>query len=722
MIESTGGTFNTRAVFTQQQKYVTVAMSDYLKVYGAKSASLLFALHAGSTITSIYANPDDDKQVYISTEDGKIQLWDIERGTLVIEQQFDSAIDSLFVTDRVYFYVNGFVRSVNLKLEQQENEFAQQLNNFCVSRDGQLIIGTFQRTLYVHQKSTGATQTYRHQDVLCALAYNNAREIIATSDIQGRIHIRYATGQRSTLKWHPVQVDALTFSLDGNYLFSGAHDSRVVTWKLNTNETFKIFHSCSRVNAIDVTEGLESIVVVCASNEVQVIDVTENKQVCKISGLYKDLRESPIKQSLVIEPVHSYSLMTGTNILQWYDLINEREDAREVVQYKAVTFDASRFGGKALECFITGLVFSHDGQHMVHTELFGQNINIKFWRMDPVTKKYTLATVIDTPHTDQITSVTFNPIDIDMCVTTSLDGDVKLWTKDVEGRFLCTGVLQFKKLAPQCASFSHDGTVLAIGFENVLVLWDVKTLSLLQHFALQSVPRKLFFVDDERIVIAGKELILYSVVENANMWTIAVNVNNIIQNGFKKSEFLVQLQDQALLFDVVDAQTNPLQQSFDTSRDSQLAFTDADRFVEISKDLRITFYNVRDSTTSVRAERQVQAQGQSTKHVSQFKRKQALVQEDAEYYSFDPERGIGAWKDMFSTSASHSLTSMADCYNVFMDNFLVKASKPKETQVEQVEKKPTWMSEQSKQETESFDDDMSAVTKLVTLLGQNIKL
>jgi WD40 repeat protein len=44
-------------------------------------------------------------------------------------------------------------------------------------------------------------------------------------------------------------------------------------------------------------------------------------------------------------------------------------------------------------------------------------------------KKYALLTVVDMPHTDRITSVLFNPVDIDMCVTTSLDEHVKIWTK-----------------------------------------------------------------------------------------------------------------------------------------------------------------------------------------------------------------------------------------------------------------------------------------------------
>jgi WD40 repeat protein len=364
-----GGTFNTSAVFTHQDRYVTVAMSQHLKVYATKTSQNVHSLNAGSEITSVATSAIDDRQVYTSTSNGFIQLWDVDRGQKISESKLSNApITNIRIADRIYFYTSGKIRSVNFKFEEQTEEWSKKLTHFCVSKDGQLIMAIMKKNLFIYHKPTRKTQKYELSDDLCAIVYNDVREIVATSDITGKIHLRYATGQRSILKWHPVQVDALSFSLDGNYLFSGAHDSRIVTWKLNTNETFKIFHTTSRVKSIDVTQGLETIVVTCANNEMQVIDVTSNKEVTKISGIWKDLRQIPqnIVPSLVIEPLHGYSVFTGSNVIQWYDIYKEREEAREVIQYKAVTFDASRFGGKALECYVTGLAFSHDGQHMAH--------------------------------------------------------------------------------------------------------------------------------------------------------------------------------------------------------------------------------------------------------------------------------------------------------------------------------------------------------------------
>jgi WD40 repeat protein len=369
---ASGGTFNTRAVFTHQDRYVTVAMSHHLRVYSTKTGQNVHALDAGSEITSVTASSNDDRQVYTSTNAGFIQLWDVDRGQKISESKLsNTSITNIRIADRIYFYTSGKIRSVNFKFEEQLEEWSKKISNFCVSKDGQLIMAIMKKNLFIYNKATRKTQKYELVEDLCAIVYNDVREIVATSDVTGKIHLRYATGQRSILKWHPVQVDALAFSQDGNYLFSGAHDSRIVTWKLNTNETFKIFHTTSPVTSIDVTQGLETIVVACANNEMQVIDVTSNKEVTKIAGIWKDLREIPhtVVPSLVVEPLHGYSVFTGSNVIQWYDIYNEREEMREVIQYKAVTFDASRFGGKSLECYVTGLAFSHDGQHMAHVRL-----------------------------------------------------------------------------------------------------------------------------------------------------------------------------------------------------------------------------------------------------------------------------------------------------------------------------------------------------------------
>jgi hypothetical protein len=182
-----------------------------------------------------------------------------------------------------------------------------------------------------------------------------------------------------------------------------------------------------------------------------------------------------------------------------------------------------------------------------------------------------------------------------------------------------------------------------------------------------------------------------------------------------------------LLFDISES-TNPLQKTFNPiSKDSHFSFVDSDRFVEITPEHRIIFHNVRASETTLK--QAMQAQGENllvSKQTSQFRRKKDLAKDEAQYHSFDPERGVGAWKEIFGTSLSHSLTSMADCYGVFMDNFILKATKvqqPSSEQVEQKDDKKRWASEKIKTESENAEDDsFSELSELIQSLSKSIKI
>jgi hypothetical protein len=76
----------------------------------------------------------------------------------------------------------------------------------------------------------------------------------------------------------------------------------------------------------------------------------------------------------------------------------------------------------------------------------------------------------------------------------------------------------------------------------VLALWDVKSLSMLLHHVLPNIPTHISFVDNDRIIIGANDLILFSVIETRDLWSISCQVKNIHVNGYRSGEFLVQLQ------------------------------------------------------------------------------------------------------------------------------------------------------------------------------------
>jgi NET1-associated nuclear protein 1 (U3 small nucleolar RNA-associated protein 17) len=106
-----------------------------------------------------------------------------------------------------------------------------------------------------------------------------------------------------------------------------------------------------------------------------------------------------------------------------------------------------------------------------------------------VQANYELNTDVTMPHHDRITSLAFQPglLGTEYPCLVSIGHDLKFkiwrlvddtdiyrqkesWTCDVAG--------DFRKMMPTAASFSEDGSLLAIAFQDTVTLWDPMTINL----------------------------------------------------------------------------------------------------------------------------------------------------------------------------------------------------------------------------------------------------
>ncbi len=117
------------------------------------------------------------------------------------------------------------------------------------------------------------------------------------------------------------------------------------------------------------------------------------------------------------------------------------------------------------------------------------DMNLKFWRYDAVQANYELNTDVTMPHHDRVTSLAFQPglLGTEWPCLVSIGRDLKFkiwrlvddtdiyrqkesWTCDVAG--------DFRKMMPTATSFSEDGSLLAIAFQDTVTLWDPMTVNL----------------------------------------------------------------------------------------------------------------------------------------------------------------------------------------------------------------------------------------------------
>lgn len=117
------------------------------------------------------------------------------------------------------------------------------------------------------------------------------------------------------------------------------------------------------------------------------------------------------------------------------------------------------------------------------------DMKLKFWRYDATQSNYELNTDVTMPHHDRVTAMAFQPglLGSEWPCLVSLGRDLKFkiwrlvddtdiyrqkesWTCDIAG--------DFRKLMPTALSFSEDGSLLAIAFQETVTLWDPMTSNL----------------------------------------------------------------------------------------------------------------------------------------------------------------------------------------------------------------------------------------------------
>lgn len=138
---------------------------------------------------------------------------------------------------------------------------------------------------------------------------------------------------------------------------------------------------------------------------------------------------------------------------------------------------------------------SSDGQWLATVEAWSnlsigfRDLKLKFWRHNATLSNYELNTEVDVPHFGMVTAMRFQPGQLGRespcLVTIGEDFKFKIWRlvddTDIyrkKDAWTCEAAGEFRNLKPSTVSFSEDGSLLAIAFENIITLWDPMTTNL----------------------------------------------------------------------------------------------------------------------------------------------------------------------------------------------------------------------------------------------------
>lgn len=132
------------------------------------------------------------------------------------------------------------------------------------------------------------------------------------------------------------------------------------------------------------------------------------------------------------------------------------------------------------------------------------DMKLKIWKFEPSHKNYILNTEVATPHNGRITALAFQPgflgNEWPCLVSIGQDLKFKMWrlAEDADGNrrktWTCDVAGDFRNLMPTALSFSEDGSLLAIAFQDIVTLWDPSVASVSATLAHPAVQEPIEYV------------------------------------------------------------------------------------------------------------------------------------------------------------------------------------------------------------------------------------
>lgn len=572
----------------------------------------------------------------------------------------------------------------DIRSEFSQFTLAQDHSMILVSDRNKLNVYDLQDDFYSNNRSKRANNI-THKHIITCVAHNAKRNLIAFGDERGAIMVYHPSGAHSLLHWHPVVVNSLDFSSDGNYMYSVANDGVMCMWNISKGSRMNHFPCGQALNHVTVSPKQDSCLIVSAGNQVLKVDLHGNKDKFDVQGILAHNNPMSVQLRLAVHPTSGEVSITGSNILQWYDIENEKETKRNIIQYQALTYNPSRYEKtKPLTHVITHIAVSGTGHRVATCEKINDQTCLKFWHLT----KYKCETlsVVDTPHGADITSCAFNQSARaqNMCVTTSLDGNAKLWNRSGEmEHHVCYAIIDYRRLKPWCAVFSIDGNSVIIGFEHVITVWDAKsaTLVLAEEFTDGQGIRSVHCLDDHHIVVQTRNCVyIYSLVKAKIVWSIALGDTitlfafhqNSRQMAFKLLEqssvhILSIPRDVSQTKRTAVSACEVLVKAINFSTKGQLlVLTDAFDILTLGG-------KTEEEKESNKTKVQISDSAMDIDMVDEKPTQKLLNPDTVQTTAFDPELGMNAWKDIFGGHSSHQLMSMNDSFGTYMNTFLLKS-------------------------------------------------
>ncbi|NXX43852.1 WDR75 protein, partial [Tricholaema leucomelas] len=505
-------------------RYLLCASGDFVKVYSVATEEMLRLMggHA-DRVTGIQLNPHNHMQLYSSSFDGSIKLWDFMDGIVIKTFTVGSKLLALYAPpdfeDSVFVLTpksadGGPFQLVSVKLTKaagqdvEAKELSVILSGVdaspkCIAfgREGKYVASVnqfelcvyFFKTKLAQRFSLRSSKTNAGSNRFTCVTCHPREDCIATGHTDGKIRVWRNFHHRkdytySTLHWHHDVVMDLAYSVEGTYLLSGGIEAVLVVWPSESDcQRDFLPRLGSPIEHISMSADGSQCCTLHTDNRITII--SSNLRFSKsIQGLIKSAN---IKTGLVVDPRTKALVLNGEpGHLQFYCLQTDQQlFSLDIVQREYVHQAGLH------QTDLVKVAFGAQGKWLAtveeREEATNPELQLKLWFYDEKTQSFKLNTRINTPHEDHITDMCFREIgeledDSLILVTTGKDRVFKVWLMvedtDPEAQqkvsWSCDFVGSYHNYQATNCCFSEDGSLLAVSFEEAVTVWDSVTWDL----------------------------------------------------------------------------------------------------------------------------------------------------------------------------------------------------------------------------------------------------
>ncbi|XP_072029311.1 WD repeat-containing protein 75-like [Amphiura filiformis] len=530
-----------RPVFSADSKYIFVCSGEVIRVFSVASGEFVTELWGHrNEVTAVRVNPLIQLQLFSSSLDGTINLWDYADGILLKTFTLGLPLFGLLVhadlKNKLYVQIPqdsgkeddeflGKLAIVHLPSRQSSSravpvQASPVINKIKVGDRGTAIgaggeyvaaiHGSKLKVVFTANEEENAESVYLSENrssILTCVACHPTDYAIATGNANGHVtlwrNFNKSKPVLSSEHWHSLRVEDVGFSPEGSYLYSVGHECTLVQWQYNSKHRDFIPRLGAPISHVSCSHDNQYKALCLTSNAIIVLKVDKIKQ--KIQGLsFGDYtRTGPvcIPTGLTTDPHTKALVLNGTpGHLQFYHLQQDK------LLYNLDIVGENYISPESLDKPLVNtevelVAFDTEGAWLATIERrddkeTSMEMRLKFWGFDKEKQSFKLNTVIESPHESQVYALQLRSTkEVDgflhdpLAVTTANDKKFKVWRllddEDVNSKMKtwnCTFVGSYRNLQPKDASFCADGSLLAVSFAQIITIWDPDTNELKRTF------------------------------------------------------------------------------------------------------------------------------------------------------------------------------------------------------------------------------------------------